>query len=135
MVASCISIQNDIKRHIDGTNFELVLKQVDGRETKNQNKISKRMSKPSTIPLCKVIIDELNRWTNAQGTEKAYHFDNKEKEKKFREDVLSSVWHGKSIENFVNTDLKESLDTEFNGFYIVTKGKRVISSGKTMRRL
>lgn len=130
-VTSCVSTQNEIKRHIDGTNYKAKIKQVDGRETLQQAKMRLQMSQPATIPIAKTIIDELNRWTNAQGTEKVYHFKNKEKEKDFRIDVLSKVWHGKSMENFINTDLKESLDTEFNGFYVVTKGSRVIIGGNT----
>lgn len=126
VVSSCIATQNDIKKHIDGTGYQNLIKQVDGRETENQAKIRKQMSKPATIPLTKVIIDELNRWTNAQGTEKTYHFEDKGKEKEFRENVLNYVWHSKSMSDFVNTDLKESIDTEFNGFYVVTKGNRVI---------
>jgi len=130
VVASCISTQNDVKRHVDGTGYEAILKQVDGRETLQQAKIRKQMSKPATIPITKIIIDELNRWTNAQGTEKVYHFDKRDKGKDFLKDVLSNVWHGKSMSDFVNTDLKESLDTEFNGFYVVTKGKRVIEGNQ-----
>ena len=126
VVGSCISSQNEVKRHVDGTGYTTILKQVDGKETVQQAKIRRQMSKPATIPITKVIIDELNRWTNAQGTEKAYHFTKKEKEKDFIKDVLSQVWHGKPMADFINTDLKESLDTEFNGFYVVTKGNRVI---------
>ncbi len=126
MVSSCVSTQNEVKRHVDGTGYTTILKQVDGRETLQQAKIRRQMSKPATIPITKVIIDELNRWTNAQGTEKAYHFDKKDKEKDFIKDVLAQVWHGKPMTDFINTDLKESLDTEFNGFYVVTKGNRVI---------
>jgi len=131
VVGSCVSTQNDIKLHIDGTNYKSRIKQLEGRETLQQIKLRKSMSKPATIPITKVIIDELNRWTNAQGTEKAYHFKDKEKEKDFRRNGLSKVWHGKSMTDFINTDLKESLDTEFNGFYIVTKGNRVIIGEQT----
>ena len=131
VVSSCVSTQNEVKKHVDGTGYETIIKQVQGRETDNQAKIRRQMSKPATIPLTKIIIDELNRWTNAQGTEKAYHFKQKEKEKEFVDEVLSKVWHGKSINDFVNTDLKESLDTEFNGFYVVTKGNRVIIGEET----
>jgi len=131
VVGSCVSTQNEIKRHIDGTNYEALIKQLDGRETKQQITLRKSMSKPATIPITKIIIDELNRWTNAQGTEKAYHFSDKEKEKDFRRNGLSKVWHGKSMTDFINTDLKESLDTEFNGFYVVTKGSRVIIGDQT----
>jgi len=130
-VVSCISTQNEVKCHIDGTNYKARIKQLDGRETQKEAEIRRSLSKPSTIPISKIIIDELNRWTNAQGTEKVYHFGDKEKEEKFRGEVLTKVWHGKSMDNFINTDLKESLDTEFNGFYVVTKGKRVIVSGNT----
>ena len=130
-VTSCVSAQNDVKRHVDGTGYEAIIKQVDGRETLQQAKIRKSMSKPATIPVTKVIIDELNRWTNAQGTEKAYHFSKEGKEKEFRDTVISHVWHNKSMSDFVNTDLKESLDTEFNGFYVVTKGSRLIIGGNT----
>ena len=131
VVDSCITVQNEIKRHIDGTNYQLLLKQIDGRETTQEAKIRKQMSKPATIPITKIIIDELNRWTNAQGTEKAYHFKEKGLEKEFRKDVLNKVWHGKSMNDFINTDLKESLDTEFNGFYVVTKGNRAIIGGNS----
>lgn len=130
-VVSCVSAQNEVKLHVDGTNYQSRIKQVDGRETTQQIKLRKAMSKPATIPITKVIIDELNRWTNAQGTEKAYHFDEEGKEKEFRETVINQVWHSKSMSDFVNTDLKESLDTEFNGFYVVTKGSRMIIGGNT----
>ncbi len=130
-VVSCVSTQNEVKRHVDGTGYEALIKQLDGRETIKQAQQRKSMSKPATIPITKVIIDELNRWTNAQGTEKAYHFDKKGEEKEFTSEVLSQVWHGKPISDFVNTDLKESLDTEFNGFYVVTKGSRMIIGGST----
>jgi len=128
VVVSCISAQNDVKKHVDGTGYETLIKQVDGHETKKQAELKKSMSEPATIPITKVIIDELNRWTNAQGTNKTYHFSDKEVAEKFQKDILSKVWHNSSISHFVNTDLKESLDTEFNGFYTVTKGWREVIS-------
>ncbi len=131
LVSSCVSAQNDVKKHVDGTGYRNLIKQVDGRETEKQAEIRRQTSKPATIPITKIIIDELNRWTNAQGTEKVYHFDKREKAKEFRVNVLSKVWHDKSMTEFVNTDLKESLDVEFNGFYVVTKGNRQIIGEKS----
>jgi hypothetical protein len=125
-VASCISKQNDIVKHINGKGYEAVIKQVKGHETDVQRDLRRQLSKPSTIPITKIIIDELNRWTNAQGTTKRYDFGGKRDiEVKFKDEVLGHVWKGKSMDYFVNNDLKEAIDTEFNGFMVITKGYRV----------
>lgn len=126
VVLAGVKSQNDVKKHVDGTGYKSLIKQVDGHETKKQYELRKSLSKPATIPITKVIIDELNRWTNAQGTNKTYHFDDKQLSEKFQKEVLNKVWHDSSMSHFINTDLKESLDTEFNGFFIVTKGWREI---------
>ena len=135
LVALCVSKQDEIVRHINGKNYQAVLKQVKGHETPEQQKLRKELSKPSTIPITKIIIDELNRWTNAQGTTKSYNFGEKrELESSFRKNVLSVVWKGRSINYFVNNDLKEAIDTEFNGFMMVTKGYRETIDGETFEK-
>ncbi len=127
VVADCISKQDEIVKHINGKNYTASIKQVRGHESEKEVRLRKELSKPSTIPITKIIIDELNRWTNAQGTTKTYNFGSKrELEKNFVANVLSVVWKGESMKYFVDNDLKEALDTEFNGFMMVTKGYRVL---------
>jgi len=125
LVADCISKQDEVVKHVNGKNYKASIKQVKGHESNKQKQLRAELSKPSTIPITKIIIDELNRWTNAQGTTKRYNFgDNRDRELAFKKDVLSVVWKGQPIDYFVNNDLKEAIDTEFNGFFMVTKGYR-----------
>ena len=133
VVALCVSKQDEVVRHINGKNYKAVIKQVKGHETLEQRKLRTELSKPSTIPITKIIIDELNRWTNAQGTSKVYNFGNRrELEADFKNKVLSVVWKGRSMDYFVNNDLKEAIDTEFNGFMMVTKGYRTTDDNGTV---
>lgn len=117
--------QNDHKVHIRGSGFKGVLERIIGYESVEQFKQKKLLTKPFTRPLFKKIMDAQSRWKTARGTQKYYKFtDNKKNlEDDFRDQILSQVWHGTDIDNFVKDFLSKALYEEFNGFVLVEKGK------------
>ena len=115
-------LQKQHKLHITGEGYLEALEMVEGYEGTDAFNIRKQVAKPATIQITSIILDNLNRWTTAQGTVKKIDFNDKEKNQAF-EGVLNQVWHGDSFEKFINTFYKEAIYTEFNGFAIVTKPK------------
>ena len=113
------SLQKDHKLHITGEGFESAVRQVEGWESAKDYNIKKQVAKPATIQITSTILDNLNRWTTAQGTVKKIDFKDTEKNNHFK-DVLDGVWNGDSFEKFITTFYKESIYTEFNGFVVVT---------------
>ena len=115
-----ISIQNKHKIHVTGDGYEDKLKQLVGFESKGDYDVRKQLTSPATVQLCAIILDNLNRWATNQGTVKTIKFKQDAQEVKFR-DVLSQVWRGKSLENFINTFYKEAIYQEMMGFLVITK--------------
>lgn len=123
--ASSRDLQNACKLHVDGLNFTGALKLLVGYENAEQFIQKKELCKPFTKPLLKFIIDNQSRWKTAQGTSKFYKFkgDNSDLQKRFEKEILSKVWKGESIKKFINDFLSKAIYTEFNGYFIVEKGK------------
>lgn len=121
-IAVGASLQNKHKVHITGEGYLSQVKQVEGFEDESEYNIRKQISQPMTIQITSVILDNLNRWTTAQGTVKKVDFKDQTKNKEF-EKVLDQVWKGQSFNTFINTFYKEAIYTEFNGFVLVTKPK------------
>ena len=115
-------LQNKHKVHITGEGYEKEVKQVEGYEADSEYNIRKQIAQPSTIQITSIILDNLNRWTSAQGTVKKVDFKDKNKNDEFQE-ILSQVWHGDSLEKFITTFYRDAIYTEFNGFILVTKPK------------
>ena len=114
-------LQADHKIHITGEGYLSRVQLVEGYESQTDyENVKRQVAKPATILITSTIIDNLNRWTSAQGTVKKADFRNPEKDKQFQE-ILNKVWNGKSYEDFVNSFQKEAIYTEFNGFVGVTK--------------
>ena len=120
-------LQNEHKVHITGEGYERLVRQVEGFESSKDFNIRKQISKPATISIVSIIIDNLNRWVNAQGTIKKVDLQDETKNKSFQE-VLDQVWHDKPFDEFIKTFYKEAIYTDFNGFVLVTKPK-VIAKG------
>lgn len=123
------ALQDEHKVHITGDGYQKAITQIIGYENVEQFKQKKLLTKPFTRPLLKYIIDAQGRWKTAQGTSKVYRFqndDDKKKAKAFKTDVLSQVWKGKDMENFIGKFLSPAIYTEFNGFFIVDKPKVVV---------
>lgn len=125
-------VQNDHKVHIQGTGFESVLRQIIGYESVEQFQQKKLLTKPFTKTLYKKILNAQSRWKTAVGTSKFYNFkvDSEKKSKILKEEILSKVWKGKSIESFVTDFLSEAIYEEFNGYFLVERGA-VITEGGT----
>ena len=123
LIDTCMEQHAQHKRHITGEGYKALVTFHEGYETDRQKKIKESMSQPATLPITKIILDELNRWTNSQGTYKAYNFSSKAKEQSFIKDVLSQVWRGMSMDNFITNEYKEALDIEFCSFLTVVKPK------------
>jgi hypothetical protein len=121
-IATGASLQSKHKIHITGEGYESLLKQVEGFEGDTEFSIRTQVSKPATMQITSIILDNLNRWVNAQGTVKKVDFKDSKKNKEF-ERVLSQVWNGKSFDYFIRNFYKEAIYTEFNGFVLVTKPK------------
>lgn len=130
-LARGISIQNEHKIHITGEGYETKLNQLVGFESKGDYNIRRQLSKPSTIQLMTLILDNLNRWLSTQGTVKKVDFKQQEQGKKFSE-VLDQVWRGGSMEDFIRDFYKDAIYQESNGFLVVTKPK--IQEGRTLLR-
>lgn len=126
-IAEGVKLQNDHKVHITGDGYLSLIKQVQGFESSTDFNVRTQISKPATIQITSIILDNLNRWTSSQGTVKRCDFKDTEKNKAF-EEVLDQVWHGQSFDDFIKTFYKEAIYTEFNGFALVTKPK-VIEGG------
>ena len=123
-ISKGVSLQKDHKVHVTGENFDSILKKLSGYESGNDFSIKKQISKPATIQITSIILDNLNRWTSAQGTVKRVDFRSDKKNKQFQE-VLNQVWNNQSLNEFIKTFYKEAIYTEFNGFVIVTKPKKI----------
>lgn len=121
-IARGVILQNQHKIHITGEGSESLIHQIKGWENSNDFNVRKQIAKPSTINITSIILDNLNRWTTSQGTVKKVSFEDEQKNKRFDE-VLKTVWHGKSFEDYINSFHKEAIFIEFNGFILVTKPK------------
>jgi len=124
LIDSCKELHKEHKRHITGEGYKMLITFHEGYETDRQRKVKDTMSQPATLPITKIILDELNRWTNSQGTYKAYDFNNKKEiEDRFIQKTLGQVWRNRSMDNFIMNEYKESLDMEFCSFLTVVKPK------------
>lgn len=126
-IAAGEKLQNEHKVHVTGEGYEGLVRQVQGFESTNDFNIRKQISKPATISIVSIIIDNLNRWVNAQGTIKKINLNDQKKEEAFN-DVLDQVWNDKSFDDFIKTFYKEAIYTDFNGVVLVTKPK-IIAPG------
>jgi len=117
-------LQSKHKVHITGEGYKKEVAKVEGYEDDTAYNIKKQIAQPATLQITSIILDNLNRWTSAQGTVKKIDFQDEQKNKEFRA-VLSKLWRGGSFEKFINTFYRDSLYTEFNGFILVTKPKVV----------
>ncbi len=126
-ISSGVDLQKRHKVHVTGEGYESLVRQVDGWETSRDFNVRKQISKPATINITSIIIDNLNRWVTAQGTVKKVKFEDTAKIEAFQK-VLESVWNNQSFENYISTFHKIALYTEFNGFVIVTKPKIIDSA-------
>jgi len=115
-----IRIQNSHKVHITGEGYESELKQLKGFESKTDYEIRTQLTRPGTVQLCALILDNLNRWVTNQGTVKITQFKQTEQKEEFKK-VLGQVWRGDSLENFIRTFYKEAIYQEMEGFLLVTK--------------
>lgn len=124
LIDSCVALQNEHKRHVTGEGYKMLITFHEGYETDRQKKIKETMAQPATLPITKIILDELNRWTNAQGTYKAYDFGGKKSiEDRFIKEVLGQIWRNRPIDAFITNEYKEALDIEFCSFLTVVKPK------------
>ena len=124
-------LQDFHRLHVTGEGYEGALTQIIGYENVEQFKQKKLLAKPFTRPLLKYIIDAQGRWKTAQGTNKYYNFkgDKPEQAKAFDNDILSQVWKGGSISDFTKKFLSTAIYTDFNGFFIVERGKIEVIGG------
>ena len=120
-IASGISLQINHKHHVTGEGYQSLVKQVEGYESsEDYSNVKKQIAKPATILITSIILDNLNRWTSAQGTVKKADFKDTKKNEQF-EEVLNQCWNNKNFEDFINSFVKEAIYTDFNGFTLVTK--------------
>ena len=123
------NLQSEHKVHITGEGYKAQVTQVEGFEDAKEFNIRKQISKPATMQITSIILDNLNRWISAQGTIKKVDFQDAEKDKAFLE-VLNQVWRGDSMSKFIQTFYKEGIYIEFNGFTLATKPKIVTIDDK-----
>jgi len=124
-----IRIQNDHKVHVTGKGWLEYLTKIEGVEDAEEFGRRKELSKPVTLRITKRIIDELSRWTNAQGTNKVYDISNDTKQIEFRKDVLSQVWKEESMEYFILNFLKDAMYSDFGGFIMVEQERVIREEG------
>ena len=115
-----ISLQNDHKLHITGDNYAGTLKQLTGFESEDDFKIRTQLTKPATVQLSAIILDNLNRWATNPGTVKTIQFAQKEQKVEF-DKVLDQVWRNGSLNDFIQTFYKEAIYQEMMGFLVITK--------------
>ena len=122
-----VRIQNAHKVHITGEGFKSP--RLKGFESKDDYDIRIQLTKPATVQLCALILDNLNRWVTNQGTVKIVKFKQDQSEE-FKK-VLDQIWRGRSLEEFIRTFYKEAIYQEMEGFLVVTKP--VIDGGMMIR--
>ena len=115
-----IRIQNEHKVHITGDGYGDQLNQIKGFESADDHKVRVQLTKPGTVQLCAIILDNLNRWATNQGTVKLTTFKQTKQAEEFQK-VLSHVWRGSSMEDFIGTFYKEAIYQEMEGFLLITK--------------
>lgn len=130
-LADGIRIQNRHKVHITGDGYKDKLVRHSGFESEDDYNIRKQLTSPGTVQLSAIILDNLNRWATNQGTVKNIQFKKDGDAENFRK-VLSQVWRGDSMENFIRTFYKEAIYQEMMGFLIVTKPQ--LTNDKTQIR-
>lgn len=125
-----IRLQNSHKVHVNGDNYISVITDLIGSENakeyavKRQSEItgefnSRELAKPVTMSICQEIFDDVDRWTNSDGTVKSYDLGKNDKYLKEFKSVLKTVWKGGSIDLFVHQFLREAIRTDFGGFLVV----------------
>lgn len=113
-------IEKEHRRYISGENYTVPIKQLKGFESTGDYNIRKQLTKPGTVQLCAIILDNLNRWVTNQGTVKMVQFKQEKQYNEFK-GVLNQVWRGKSMEDFIRTFYKDAMYQQSNGFIVVTK--------------
>jgi len=124
-----IRVQNSHKVHITGEGFSSPI--LTGFESRDDYNIRIQLTKPATVQLCALILDNLNRWVTSQGTVKIVKFTQEDQTKAFKK-VLDQVWRGRSLEEFIRTFYKEAIYQEMEGFLVITKPE-LIEGGMMIR--
>ncbi len=122
-IAQCIFQENNAKIYIDGNGYKnpITKSLIDNWESDAKKDLEKHFENCPTIPISKLIRDELNRGLktkNAIVTGKKY------------ENYVVNIWKNSSLDYFINTFLKKAIDTDFNSFIVITKGKRIVEDNK-----
>jgi len=119
-IEDAIELQDDHKVHVNGLNYQNVINRILDYEDQKQFVQKRELSEPVTPILTKKIKDEQGRWKTVNA-KKYYEWKGIQKDKEFREEILSGVWKGESIDYFIKQFFSEALYTEFNGFVIVER--------------
>ena len=130
-ISSGVRLQNKHKVHVTGEGYKKLVSKVEGYEGSRDLNVRMQVSKPATIDIASIILDNLNRWVSAQGTVKKIAFKDDEQRTEDFKNVLNKVWRGESLEHFISTFYKNAIYTEFNGFIVVTKPKIVTTEQGT----
>ena len=85
--------------------------------------LRKHLDKAPTIPLSKLIRDELNR-----GIVTKTAIEEMPENSRLNE-IISTIWKDKGVDFFINSFLKKAIDTDFNSFILITKGKLIEKDG------
>jgi hypothetical protein len=115
-----VSLQNRHKIHITGQGYTDALSLMRGFESNDDFSVRKQLTKPATIQLCALILNNLNRWLTTQGTVKLYKFK-QEKQLEAFNNVLKQAWRGGSMDSFIRSFYKDAIYQEMNGFLLITK--------------
>src|SRR6056297_2616009 len=130
-ISSGVRLQNKHKVHVTGEGYKKLVSKVEGYEGGRDLNVRMQVSKPATIDIASIILDNLKRWVSAQGTVKKIAFKDDEQRTEEFKNVLNKVWRGESLEHFISTFYKNAIYTEFNGFIVVTKPKIVTTEQGT----
>ncbi len=120
-------LQDRHKLHITGEGCESYRQWHKEYETKEEYDDAKGDVAEFTRLVTNEIIDAQSRWKTAQGTTKYYNFGEKGEKvsEVFKKEILSQVWKGGSIKQFIDNFASKAIYEEFNGFYLVEKGAKI----------
>lgn len=121
-IHKCIKLEESMKRFMDGLGYTNPIDDdlVGDWQSDAKKDAMKHLDTAPTLPLSKLIRDELNKGIKTDNAVETSKPDNEKIEQ-----IKSSIWKENDISFFIDTFLKKAIDTDFCSFLVVTKGKLI----------
>lgn len=127
ILAQCAADEVQAKKYIDGNGWVNPIGRDFLRDWEQEavKDLRKHLEICPTLPLSKLIRDELNRGISTKTA-----IEELKPETNKLTDITETIWKDNDIKYFIDTFLKRAIDTDFNSFILITKGKLIEKDGK-----